>query len=207
MAQSTDRAAVHVYEAGQPDWPTVFKARLGDTARNRVAAIGNLAILNSGLLAFFCSRKCPGALILKAYDWARDVRTGDTAVVSGFHSGIEKDCLEILLRGKCPIVVCPARAIQRMRISKEWREPIASGRLLMLSPFASSLTRPTSASCDERNRFAVKIADEILIVHAFLGSRTEALCRRAIMQGKPVLTFRPAENRHLLALGAESLGE
>jgi hypothetical protein len=38
------------------------------------------------------SQKCPGDVILKTDDFARLVRESGTAIVSGFHSPIEKDC-------------------------------------------------------------------------------------------------------------------
>jgi len=50
---------------------------------------------------------------LKAYDLARELREKKTPVISGFHTPVEKDMLEILLKGKGPNVICPARG---------WRE-------------------------------------------------------------------------------------
>ena len=79
-------------------------------------AIGNLDILTTNLLSVFCSIRCPGSIILKTYDCMRLLRDFGVAVVSGFHSPIEKDCLDILLKGTQPIVICPARGISRMRI-------------------------------------------------------------------------------------------
>lgn len=43
--------------------------------------------------------KCPGTLILKSYDATRILRVSGRTIVSGFHSPVEKDCLDILLRG------------------------------------------------------------------------------------------------------------
>lgn len=100
-----------------------------------VTIIGNQEILQAKKLALFCSRRCPGNLILKAYDLTRSLRKADTAVTSGFHTPVEKECLRILLRGSQPIIICPARSIDGMRIPSEWKQPIEQGRLLLFSPF------------------------------------------------------------------------
>ena len=83
-------------------------------------AIGNLDILEMNLLGFFCSVKCPGSVILKTYDLARELRDAEIAVISGFHSPIEKDCLDHLLKGTQPVAICPARGIENMRIPNAW---------------------------------------------------------------------------------------
>ena len=74
-------------------------------------------------------------------DQAQKWRKHGRCIISGFHSPIEKECLYILLRGSQPIVICPARSLERMRIPVEWRESIVKGRLLLLSPFDSSQKR------------------------------------------------------------------
>ena len=71
--------------------------------------LGNLDLLRLPLTALFCSRKCPGDAILKAYDLAQELREKEIPVIGGFHTPVEKDMLEILLRGKGPVVICPAR--------------------------------------------------------------------------------------------------
>jgi len=63
-------------------------------------AIGNVDILRQPLTALFCSNKCPGSAILRALDFAAQLRDANRAVISGFHTPVEKECLAILLRGK-----------------------------------------------------------------------------------------------------------
>ena len=54
----------------------------------------------------------------------RILRDAGVAVIGGFHSPIEKDCLDLLLRGTQPVIICPARNIENMRIGKEYRESL-----------------------------------------------------------------------------------
>ena len=170
--------------------------------RAPLSLIGNAALLDLPLLAFFCSRRCPGSLILRAYDLARELRAAGVPVVSGFQTPIEQECLALLLRGEQPVVVCPARGIAGMRVPPVWRAPLEAGRLLVVSPFAADERRPTVALAERRNRFVADLAARVLVAHADPGGATERLSRALIGQGKPVLTVLDPANRHLLDAGA-----
>jgi len=126
-----------------------------------VTALGNPEILNAKLLALFCSVKCPGKLILETYDLAQQLKQEGVAVIGGFHSPMERECLEILLRGTAPLVVCPARSVAKMRVRPELREPLANGRLLFLSPFNDKKRRATKETATTRNRFVAALADAV----------------------------------------------
>src|SRR6266545_2049703 len=75
-------------------------ARLGPRAAAQIFALGKLDLLALPKIALFCSSRCPGCLILPAYDQATKWRHEGRCVISGFHSPVEKECLSILLRGK-----------------------------------------------------------------------------------------------------------
>ena len=168
-------------------------------------AIGNLDILTTNLLGVFCSIRCPGSIILKTYDCMRLLRDFGVAVVSGFHSPIEKDCLDILLKGTQPIVICPARGISRMRIPSGWKNPIDTGRLLVLSPFNEKQKRPTVSTAQRRNRIVALLARGAFLPYAAPGSRTENLCKDIIKAGKQIFTFKDEANQSLLAMGAKQI--
>ena len=108
------------------------------------AYLGNLRLLDEPLTALFCSNRCPGDLILKTYDIARAMRDAGVPVIGGFQTPMEKECLRLLLRGEQPVVVCPSRGINNMRIPRDWRPALDDGRLLVLSPFPATARRPTA---------------------------------------------------------------
>lgn len=164
--------------------------------------IGNLDILDEKLLGVFCSIRSPGSIILNTYDCMGILRDSCVAIVSGFHSPIEKDCLDILLKGTQPIVVCPARRIARMRIAKAWKKPIEMGRLLILSPFDEKQKRPTVLTALRRNHLVAKLGRNFLIPFADAGSKTEQLGREIIRAAKNVYTFSSERNRTLMQSGA-----
>ena len=156
----------------------------------QLAVLGSLEPLALPKTALFCSSRCPGSAILSAYDQAQRWRDEGRCVIGGFHSPIEKECLKILLRGRQPIIICPARGIENMRLPKEWREGIDNGRLLLLSAFPKNVRRPTAAFADRRNQLVAALADEIAFFHinpggkmARLFEQVNAMNIRDVVQG------------------------
>ncbi len=127
--------------SGDARYPRQLQRRLGEEAPKQIAMLGNPDILTLAKTAFFCSARCPGSVILAAHDQAASWRDAGRCVIGGFHSPIEKECLEILLRGKQPIIICPARGIDGMRVPGNLKEPLAEHKLLVLSAFARSQIR------------------------------------------------------------------
>ena len=92
-----------------------------------------------------------------------------------------------------------------MRIPHPWRDPLAAGRLLLLSTFADTIRRPTAATASRRNACVAALAHRILILHAAPGGKTAALCQQALAAAKPVYTLPSPHNAHLIALGAQPI--
>ena len=187
---------------GAPAYPLQLAAYLAGEAPNSLTALGNQALLGRRSLALFCSVKCPGSLILQSHDLAQQLSRAAVPVISSFHSPIEKECLTVLLRGQNPLIICPARSLAGLRLRAEWREPLAQGRLLFLSPFAAGQRRPTAAMARQRNRLVGALAEWIFIAYAAPGGKTEQLCREFIAWGKPVYTFPHEATARLVELGA-----
>jgi len=183
-----------------------LKEHLGNAGPATVAALGEVGILLHQTVGLICSIKCPGAIIIKTYDAIREIRDEGLTVVGGFHSPMEKECLAILLRGKQPTIICPARSLDGMRIPKEWQKPIDDGRLLIASPFAASRRRATADLAVVRNNFVAALASFVLIAHASPGGKVMALATRLVNQGKPIFTISDPENASLLELGAKPHG-
>ena len=147
---------------------------------------GDTGLLRGDMLGLFCSVRCPGDRILRAYDHARKLRDDGVTVIGGFHSPVEKECLHILLRGHQPIVVCPARSLTRMRIGRDWQRAIEGGRLLLASPFAGTHRRATGELAQERNEFVAAIANRVWFIHVTPGGALKLLANRMREAGKPM---------------------
>ncbi len=163
---------------------------------------GNLRLLDEPLTALFCSNRCPGDLILKTYDLARAMREAGVAVIGGFQTPMERECLRLLLRGEQPIVVCPARGIDGMRVPRDWRPALNDGRLLVMSPFPAAVRRPRAEHAARRNEMVADLAQRVFIAHAARGSKTEAFARKLAESGKPLLTLDSPANVKLVDMGA-----
>jgi predicted Rossmann fold nucleotide-binding protein DprA/Smf involved in DNA uptake len=197
--------AVAVIESTAANFPPALRTGTGTSIFPCIRAIGNLAILEKRLLGFFCSIKCPGEIILRIYDLVRALRDANVPVVSGFHSPMEKECLTLLLRGTQPVIICPARNIEKMRIPAEWKAPLTEGRLLLLSPFTGKTRRATASLAQKRNEFVAALAEKVFVAHAAPGSKTEQFCCELLRGGKSLLTLESSENTALLTLGASPL--
>jgi predicted Rossmann fold nucleotide-binding protein DprA/Smf involved in DNA uptake len=156
-------------------YPTILLERFGEKAPERLTIIGPVEFLGNQKTALFCSARTPGTAILRAYDMARHLRDEGTTVISGFHSPLEKECLKILLRGKQPIIICPARAIERMRIPTECRSAFDSGRILFLSPFIEKPNRIDRESSIYRNEVVAALADRAYLAHVQPEGETERI--------------------------------
>ena len=187
-------------------YPSALHSYLIDRAPATITARGNLdTLLNrtpTPLVALFCSVQCSSAIILQTYDLAHTLRDAEVTVISGFHSPLEKECLNVLLDGTQPVIVCPARSIERLRLPAPWKAALLQGRLLLLSPFAEPQRRATIARAQVRNEVVAALADVLLITHATPGGRTERFCHTVRTWGKPLLALESHDNAHLFALGA-----
>lgn len=186
-------------------YPAPLKKYLVDTAPLSISAIGNMDILQTKTLAVFSSAKCPGKIILQTYDLMKHIRDAGVTVISGFHSPMERECLNILLKGRQPVIICPARGLEGMRIKPEYITPLEKGRLLILSPFSEKVKRLSEERAFERNRFIAALADSIFIPHAASNSKTEHLCRGLQAWNKPAYTFQIEANSNLRDLGLKNI--
>lgn len=159
------------------DFP-ILTERLGADAPRQLWLLGDPALLAARKTALFCSARCPGDAILRAHDAAARLRDQGETVISGFHSPVERDCLHILLRGQQPLIICPARALDGMRLPRAWQTALNAGRLLLLSPFEKTPRRVTADSAHRRNTLVAALADRVLIIHGAPGGQIAALAAR-----------------------------
>jgi hypothetical protein len=192
---------VTMIESTSLDFPATLCHGALEGSYSRIWTIGNLDILKTRLIGFFCSIKCPGSVIVHIYDLARALRDSGISVISGFQSPMEKECLDLLLRGRQPVVLCPARNIERMRLPTAWRTPIAEGHLLILSPFSVSHRRPTADLAGQRNLFVSALANAVVIAHANPVSKIDRLHAGMVASGKRAYTLDLPENTSLMSQG------
>src|SRR6266567_2012055 len=145
------------------------KPALIDWQRRGLWSHGNTALLERDLNGLLCSKACPGAKIIEAMDLAQRWRAENRAVISGFHTAVEKECLRIFLRGPQPIVICPARGLDPFQLPANWQSKFKRGELLIVSPFDSSIRRSTKETAEIRTRLVLSLAQSKTIIHASPG--------------------------------------
>jgi predicted Rossmann fold nucleotide-binding protein DprA/Smf involved in DNA uptake len=151
-----------------------LRLRLGAETPTVLTTLGNLDLMALPKTALFCSARCPGSVILAAYDLAARWRDAGRCIISGFHSPVEEECLRIMLRGSSPVIICLARSLPR-RIPAEWKTPLAENRILVLSSFSANAKRVTRELAILRNVFVAALADEVCFIHSSAGSHSEHL--------------------------------
>ena len=132
-----------------------------------LATIGNEALLNCEKLGFLASRRVPPEAVMRCLDWATRMRDEGVCVMSGFQSPLEKEVLNILLKGTSPLILVLARRMWDERhIPALFRKPLAEGRLLVVSPVSQTIRRVDARSAAQRNCYILDHADSL-----FLGAR------------------------------------
>jgi hypothetical protein len=114
-----ERADVpHYISHGDLSYPDRLISRLGPDAPKGITVVGSATALSAPMTAFLCSKETPGATILKAFNQGAAWRDEGLCVISGFHSPLEQQCLDILLRGKQPVVMALARGLGNFAIAR-----------------------------------------------------------------------------------------
>ena len=125
------------------------------------AYLGNKELLKIIKVGFLASRNISTLSILPTLDWAMLVcKQKDIAIVSGFHSKMERDVLKILLQGECGIIVVLARGMYR-KLPKQYEEAMLQNRLLIISYEKESVTRVSETTAHKRNNYVREIVDEM----------------------------------------------
>ena len=199
---------IHRITQKDVNFPISIEAYLKTDTPEVIWARGNIDLLSNksdtskeDLWALFCSSKCPAEIILKAHDLAQEFKEEDVPTIGGFHSPVEQECLRVLLRGSQPILLCPARGIENMRLKPVWQKALSEGRLLVLSIFCEK--RISAARAYKRNHFVAALASKVFIAHAAEESKTLQFTQTILKWGKPVFTFNSSSNKVLIQLGAK----
>ena len=134
------------------------------TVDARMTMLGNRDLLGQFTVGFLASRRVPPEAVMRCLDWATRMRDEGVCVMSGFQSPLEKEVLDILLKGTSPLILVLARRMWDARhIPSLFRQPLADGRLLVISPVSQSVRRVDAHSAALRNRYILDHADSLFL--------------------------------------------
>lgn len=124
--------------------------------------LGNTEVLNLHKIGFFASSKISTLSVLPTLDWAAETaKREEIAVVSGFHSRMEREVLDFLMKGRCGIICVLARPIYKI-VPTSFRAAHAQGRVLFISTNTYKSTMTSRHLCHLRNEQVASIADELV---------------------------------------------
>lgn len=202
QGSTLEMSAIQTISRRSSIYPPALRERRGKSAPEKLYIIGDATPFKQSVVAFVCSVKCPGSVVIHTFDAIRELRDAGVVVVGGFHSPMEQECLEFLLRGKQPVIMSPAKGLSRPRLSPTQRVAIDEKRLSLVSIFPETFTRTTKTQSQSRNDFIVALANSVLIPHASPGGNAELIARQAINRGQSLFTIKDPENDALIQLGA-----
>lgn len=155
--------------------PASLTERFGTDVPAHFAAVGNVALLDAPLLGLIASRECPGHVLLETLEQVPQWVQAGRAIVSGFHSPLEQQVLRSVLRRKGRVVKVLAHGMTDYRPAPDEREPLAAGRMLVITVCPPNVIRTTRETALTRNRLVLALAAEIVVPYIAEGSPLAAL--------------------------------
>lgn len=147
-------------------------------------SIGNISLLDRRKVGFLAGSKINPLSLLPTLDWASEIATReDVAVVSGFHSQLERQVLDLLLKGKCGIICVLARSLYS-KVPVEYKSAFDCGRVLFISEEKQS--RVSKVSSYKRNKVIGALSDELVTPAISPESSLHAILSSV---NKPILTL------------------
>ena len=119
--------------------------------------IGNLALLDRRMIAFFASRIVSPTVEEQALRWAEACCATDSAVISGFQSPLEKSVFDLMLKARHPVIWALGRKLYR-RYPPGVMEALAEQRILIFA--VRNACRTGWQTAQTRNFLITSMSDE-----------------------------------------------
>ncbi|MFC1856866.1 DNA-processing protein DprA [Thermodesulfobacteriota bacterium] len=195
-----------IYQIDQKNkqYPAKLIERMGSSAPATIYASGDMGILQYPKIGLICSIRCSGSIIIRTFDAIRDLRDMHVAMIGGFHSPMERDCLDLWLNGTQPVIFCPAKSLHNLPMGKTARKALAINRLLILTPFGNDVRRTTSRQAIFRNDMVAALSDVLFVPHASNNGKTWTTVHKAFQRNQRILSFEDEANKNLIEFGAKS---
>lgn len=133
--------------------------------KDGIAGVGNRALLEQPLTAFFASRCCSGRAIRAAMDWVVEQVRAKTPLIGGFHSPLEQSVLEVMLSAHAPVVIVIARQLHATRLPVAWRDAVQAGTAAVIS-MEDTQQRLTADQAIRRNHWIARRAARVVVAEA-----------------------------------------
>ena len=142
-----------------------MKQLLSFWQKGEIGGVGDAALLEQPLTAFFASRRCSGKAIRRAMDWAVEQARNKTPLIGGFHSPLEQSVLEVMLVAHAPVVIVIARKLEMAQLPAAWRDAVQAGTAAVVS-MEDTMQRLTAERAMRRNHWIAALATQIVVAEA-----------------------------------------
>ena len=157
------RQGVWVVSRGEPSYPRLLKSCLREAAPALLFGVGERGQLESGGLGLVGSRDADEAALDFTSQVARQCAEEHLSVVSGGAKGVDRQAMHAALEARGNVLGVIPEGIARIAVSKAHREPIAEGRLTLVSPYHPN-ARWTRGNAMGRNKLIYAFSDWTLVV-------------------------------------------
>ena len=153
--------------------------------KDGIAGVGNMALLEQPLTAFFASRRCSGRAIRAAMDWAVEQAWVKAPLIGGFHSPLEQSVLEVMLSAHAPVVIVIARKLEAASLPAAWRDAVRAGTVAVVS-MEDTRQRLTTELAIRRNHWIARNAAHIVVAEAAPDGSLVSCLAQWISEGRRV---------------------
>jgi DNA processing protein len=166
LSQAIERwqaRAIWVISRADIGYPKRLKARLAEDAPPVLYGCGDAAILDTGGLAVVGSRHVDDAIVSYTESTGRLTATARCTLVSGGARGIDQAAMRGALEAGGKVIGVLADSLERAVLSREHRELLMDGRLVLISPYDPAAGFNVGHAM-QRNKLIYALADAALVV-------------------------------------------
>ena len=155
--------AIWVISRADATYPKRLKTRLKEDAPPLLYGCGRMSLLEKGGLAIVGSRHVDDELIGFAEAVGRLGAEARRAIVSGGARGIDRAAMQGALMAGGDVAGVMADSLERAVLSRENRDPLMEGRLVLISPYDPAAGFNVGNAM-QRNKLIYALADAALVV-------------------------------------------
>ena len=166
LSQAVERwnsRSIWVISRADASYPKRLKTRLKEDAPPVLYGCGEVTLLESGGLAVVGSRQVDDELLEQTVWIGRLVGSSGRAVISGGAKGIDRAAMQGGLQVDGVVVGVMADSLERAALSRDNRESLMAGRLVLISPYDPSAGFNVGHAM-QRNKIIYALADAALVV-------------------------------------------
>jgi predicted Rossmann fold nucleotide-binding protein DprA/Smf involved in DNA uptake len=168
LSQAIDRwqtRAIWVVSRADAHYPRRLKTRLREDAPAVLYGCGDIGLLETGGLAVVGSRHVDDSLIAYTEALAQQVAHAGSSIVSGGAKGVDQAAMRGALAAGGIVCGVLADSLEKAAMSREHRNPLLAGRLVLVSPYDPSAGFNVGNAM-QRNKLVYALADASVVVNA-----------------------------------------